>query len=210
VKTNFETFLLEKEKEVLNLPWDNQLFYSNFLAQTYCYVRNSLRILTFAAAYTKIDKEMQRNQLLRHVQEEQGHDRLLVTDLKQLGVDASSLKEFYSTTSFYEMQLFKIQNYGAESVFGWALVLEGIAALYGPDIYERCQSKFGDQASRFLKVHANEDPEHFQNAIQAAMKASDSELKTISNNFYHSYYLYLNMLDDCQKTSGVLYQTSAA
>lgn len=197
MKQYFLEQLKELGEKIAEYPYEDVKFYSAWLAQTHAYVFHSTRILTFAAAYYPAGQEEFRRRFCAHSNEEKGHDRLPIADLKHLKLSLADLPILPSTKSFYEIQYAKIQHLGPSTLFGWIVMLEGAAVMTGGHIFERTKKAHGEKASLFLKVHSDEDPDHLDKAFGFLGKVTPEEMTLIKENFHQSAYLYLQMLDGC-------------
>ena len=71
---------LETSKEFIeNLPWENEDFYADYLAQTYYFVCHSTRLLGRSLSYFHVnDKDDLYKRFKDHISEEDNHSTLLL------------------------------------------------------------------------------------------------------------------------------------
>jgi thiaminase len=180
-------------------PFDKREVYGDWLAQTYYYVRHSTRLLAASAArFPQTPKgDTLHHRFGAHIGEEKKHERLLIHDLKALSLSLETLPEHASTRMFYEPQYFKIEHQSPVALFGYILPLEAIAAKSGPKTVERVKSAYGElSCSSFLRVHAEEDPDHVDKAFDALERLDADELALIKQNITQTVYAYSAMLAD--------------
>ncbi len=169
------------------LPWHDREFYSNYLAQTFYYVRHSTRMLaTSAGRLTYEDQQNLHLRFLKHLSEEAGHEKLAINDLKHMGHTPNDYKELNSTRYFYETQYYKIEHRDPLAIMGYILYLEVLAQNVCPPLSKKIETLFGKKASTFLLVHGEEDPHHVEEAQKLLMTLSPPSLEIIIENLEQS------------------------
>lgn len=171
--------------------------YAEWLAQTYFFVRHSTSLLGYALPYLKNDGL--RHHFEHHMREEDRHDLLAIKDIQKLGYDIKNFTEFSQTQSFYHSQYYRISFEGGTSLLGYILFLEGMAVTWGKESYEEIKALFPG-ATLFLKVHAEEDPHHLDEAFGAIAKLTVSEQEAILRNLNYSYESYQAIIDRAVET----------
>jgi hypothetical protein len=171
----------------------DQEIYAQWLAQTYFFVRHSTSLLGYALPYLKDDKL--RHHFEHHLSEEERHDMLALKDLEKLGKNIKDYSEFVSTQAFYQSQYYRISFEGATSLLGYILFLEGLAVNWAKDSYLHIQETHKGSLL-FLKVHAEEDPHHLDEAIKTIETLSASEQVSILRNLKYSQAMYEHMMQD--------------
>ncbi len=166
--------------------------YAEWLAQTYFFVRHSTSLLGYALPYLKNDSL--KHHFEHHMREEDRHDLLAIKDLQKLGYDISNFSEFSQTQGFYHSQYYRISFEGGTSLLGYILFLEGMAVTWGKESYEEIKSVYPGSVL-FLKVHAEEDPHHLDEAFGAISKLSETEQQAILRNLNYSYEIYQAIID---------------
>ncbi len=193
-----ESLLKEKFKLVSEMPWEDPIFYSHYLSQTYFYVRNSVSLLATCAGLLGPEFEKFKKRLIDHIHEEYGHEKMALSDLKHLGFDISQFTEFPETSAFYESQSFKMSHYSPITLWGWILALEGLAVQAGDQFYKRVSKAHGEKAALFLKVHVTEDQEHFRVALETIKDLSPEVSTELQRNLIQSCQMFLRMLERCR------------
>lgn len=197
----FDQKLRKFGNQVLAFPFDDGNFYACWLAQTYAYVYQSVRMLVMAGGYFPAGDEEFRRRFCMHAREEGGHEQLAVRDLKALGRELGEFPVFPATRAFYETQYYRIQNSDPSSFFGWIVALEGLAVVAGPELHAKAAAAHGERACSFLKVHSSEDPEHLRKALECVTKLDGAQDRLVRENLELSTYLYGEMLNQCLQAS---------
>jgi len=177
-------------------PWESQDAYAGWLAQTYFYVRHSTRLLAAAAARFGLDNRSNAFHVRfgAHIGEERSHEKLVLHDLAQLGVAKDALRELNSTRMFYETQYYKIEHVDPYAVYGYILMLEATGPVCGDAIVERVTRAFGPRCATFLKLHAAEDVDHVQRALDMVGQLDTSVHETVLQNLHQSSQAYRSIL----------------
>jgi hypothetical protein len=179
-------------------PWSDRRAYADWLAQTYFYVRHSTRLLAAAAArfsHEERDTALH-TRFATHMAEEKKHELLCVHDLKVIGYALDTLPEHYSTRMFYEPQYFKIEHQAPIALFGYILPLEAIGPWHGKRILESLVQAHGEKSVSFLKLHAAEDVDHLDKALQMLDGLAGRERTLVEDNMRQTTYAYVGMLHD--------------
>jgi hypothetical protein len=177
-------------------PWEERAAYTDWVAQTYYYVRHSTRLLALAAARFPMDKRGNalHHRFAAHMNEEKKHEQLALHDISQLGSSIESLPERSSTRTFYEPQYYKIEHIHPVALFGYILPLEAIGPLCGKRIMPRVTTAHGGQCVAFLKLHVEEDVEHVAKALEIVAGIAAEEQAVIQQNLVQTSYSYAAML----------------
>lgn len=202
--------LLKTQEELLNavigmvsaverLDFSDSTVYSLWLAQAYYFVRHSTPLLALSCGRA-VNNRSYHLRCIGHLSEEKGHDGLLLNDLKALGVSIKDCPEFASTSAFYQSQYFWIEHVNPVSFLGYIYVLEALAVLQGKSKADQAKSF---RADSFLKIHADEDAGHLQQAAKLISTFSESDQKQIVKNAQQASALYQlivrDILDDAAK-----------
>lgn len=190
VTKNFEIKIKSAQQLLLSLDWSDKNFYSTWLAQTYFFVKHTVGFLGLQVAKYNLATDNNLVSILEHFREEQGHDSLILKDMKSLNVSISEFEEYPETRSFYQPQYFLIDYQGADAHFGYSLFLEGLASKIGPELYEKLSRCHGPNAASFVKVHSLLDQDHFAEGCRELARLSPEVLKCISDNLDQTAALY--------------------
>ena len=182
-------------------PWSDRRAYAGWIAQTYYYVRHSTRLLAAAAARFPLDERgtALHVRFAAHMAEEKKHELLCVHDLKVLGASITELPEHSSTRMFYEPQYYKIEHQDPIALFGYILPLEAIGPWHGQRLIEAITAAHGEKSAAFLKLHAAEDVEHLDKALEMLDGCSPGEKALVEENMRQTSYAYVSMLGDIRR-----------
>jgi pyrroloquinoline quinone (PQQ) biosynthesis protein C len=193
-ETAFEAVLGEVGKAIDAFPFESELPYLYWLAQTYYYSRHTTRLLSLAASRIQLDDSRLHQRMVRHVREEMNHEILAIRDIRDFGHELAEIPELSETKAFYQTQYYWIEHQSPVSFFGFILILEALAVSKGAAVSARTQKAFGPKAASFLSVHAQEDKDHVREALEHIAALSDDDRKNIMNNLVMSAKLYTGIL----------------
>jgi pyrroloquinoline quinone (PQQ) biosynthesis protein C len=179
-------------------PWRDPAAYSDWLAQTYFYVRHSTRLLAVAAGRFGHDPrgDALHHRFGHHMGEENRHELLALNDLKHMKTGTiERFTELPSTRSFYEVQYAKIVMQDPNALFGYILPLEIASAKFGRAACDAAKEAFGAACVSFLKVHVEEDPDHVDKALQAVEGLGGREEALIAASIEQTAFGYCAMLE---------------
>lgn len=202
---NKNTCMQELDKfsdRVRGFAWDNKECYASWAAQTHYFVSHSTRLIALAASRFYKDKDSLHQRFLKHISEEAFHEKLAERDIKALGLDIKNFPELSSTKGFYQSQYYQIERESPESFLGYIVALEGIAVLAGEKALATVSEAFGGKAASFLKVHAEEDKKHIEDALHHMFSLDEVNLRKAYANFIQSSELYCSMLDEIENKYG--------
>lgn len=179
------------------MPWHDLEFYQNWLMQSYYYTSHSTRMLAFAAGWTATEETSYYRRSLGHIREEQGHDLMALKDAANLGCNTQAVSELGSTRALWEPQFYKIQRTPL-SLLGYILCLEMLAVDQFPSLLSTLKVNFPNNKHDFVRVHAEDDPEHVEEALKQISACNEQEKLTIFKNFEQTADLYRLMLADTE------------
>lgn len=188
-------------KAVQKMDVKNPKVYGNFLAQSYYYVCHSTRLLSFAAGLLKKNEEPHFRRFIKHIAEENAHEVLAERDLKELGMSPSDFAHLPETKALWEPQYYKVLHESPLSLMGYIIALEYFSSVYLPKFYEAVKDAHGEKASLFLKVHAEEDPDHTEKAIALTSQLSLELQEIIMANVIQTAKSYANMITACGESA---------
>lgn len=185
------------EESLLRFDLTNKHAYANFLAQTYYYVSHSTRLLAFAAGMYKGDEEKLFRRYIKHISEESSHEILALKDLEELGFGIEQFPELPETKQLWEAQYYKVLHTDPTVFMGYILALEAFACRYFPIFLEKLEAHYGPKAVRFVKLHAEEDPDHVDKAVEFILSLDASRTNEIEFNMLQTSKSYAYMLNAC-------------
>lgn len=174
--------------------WEDRELYPLWLAQTYYYVAHTTRLLALAAAKAPISKEWMYARFVREIHEENGHELLLVKDLKSFSRCPQDYPELPETAFFYQTLSYLIQNENPLCILGYSLTLEGLSAIKTDAYYARAVAAHGKQACHFLYVHSEVDKSHFKAGLEFLEKYGNEDLAAIRKGVIQCSVIYQGIL----------------
>jgi len=178
-------------------PWEDKNFYAQWLAQTTFFTRHTTRLLSLAGAHCPREYQALHNRFLEHAGEEKGHENLTLLDLKCVGEKIDSFHELPSTQSLYQTQYYWIEHKSPMAFFGFILALECLADKHGHMLVDRAQGAYGPKGVHFLRVHAEEDVDHSNEAIAQVEALPKEYHPMIIENMHQCFANYDAILNDC-------------
>lgn len=168
---------LEENFEII--PWDNRVYYAEFLAQSYYQTSQTPRLEALAISQCSAKSNFF-PLFLESFQGELGHESLALQDLKSLGYSIESFPELPATSSFYH-SIFYFMNYESSlSILGYKIPLEGFACLDSQKLfYEKMLGLYGESSTSFLKVHDSEDVSHYKQGLEMLQMCASKDLIAI-------------------------------
>jgi hypothetical protein len=195
---------------ILGYPWHDAKAYGMWLSQTYYMVCHSTRLVALAGAYCALDKNVLHARFVDHSKEERGHEKVCVADVQALGYQLNDFPQLYQSAAMYQVQYYWIQHRHPTSFFGYTLALECLAATFGPRLHQMVNDAHGPKASRFLKLHSEDDVEHTQAAYEQIKSLGEAEQLLVKENLLLSSEIYRAMLIDSKARSSGLTIKKAA
>ncbi len=184
-------------KKVESYNWEDEAFYKLWIAQTHEFVQRSSSFLDLC--YNGLAASHPLKQRFKdHINEEAGHEKMSQNDMKFM--KASQEQVFPVSQIFWRNQFYWIKEQAPSSHLGYIILLEGLAALAGPQILARIKAA-GHKGFTFLKVHAEEDQDHFTDALESTEPLTESERAAVLENLKESLYLYDQMIQQCAQMS---------
>jgi len=199
LKDFYSDEMLKTKKVFLGFPWQDPTLYAGWLAQTYNFVCHSTRIVTLAGALFPYDRNEFHLSAIHHANQEKNHEKLLLMDLKQLGYTLKDIPQCHNSSLMFQNQYYWIQNVNPISVYGYYLFLEGVAAEFGPKVYEILKKTYPENTLSFIRVHAEEDPDHIHEHLDKLIHLPNQDHTLIVQNLQQCTTIYLNMLQEIQQ-----------
>jgi pyrroloquinoline quinone (PQQ) biosynthesis protein C len=184
-----------------NFAWENQKAYVEYLGQSYFYIEHSTKTLALAAGYMPLSESKIFRRMIKHIGEEMNHEILCVKDLEALGQSMANFTESPATQSLYQPQYYKIQHQNPKAYLGYIYVLESICCLVVPKVLkDKLIPNYPKQAINFLRVHAEEDPGHLEQAKNVIASMNEKDQKDVADNMLHTIRAYEHFLADAQRS----------
>jgi len=139
--------------------------YVRYLINAYNYAQFSPKVMAIAAARCMDSHPELAVYLLRHAEEEQGHEAWALADLADLGVGeqtARTTRPVPACTALIGLIHYLAGYANPVGLFGWMYVLEAVGDDLGTPIAERLAGWLQGRASRFVERHGVADTDHTQ------------------------------------------------
>jgi pyrroloquinoline quinone (PQQ) biosynthesis protein C len=120
--------------------------------------------------------------------------------LEKLGSQKNAYSELGICRALWEPQFYKIQR-EPKSLLGYILALENLAVLTFPKLHQNLLERYGQEAVHFVRVHAEDDPEHVDEALRQIELCTDQEKESIVRNYEQTCVVYRLMLEEIRKLS---------
>lgn len=194
----YESSVEMMSEGIRNYPWDNKRAYAEFLAQTYYYICHSTRLLAASASRFSQEDQGMHKRFLHHTDEENSHELLALRDLQKLGYSIKDFPELAQTRILYEVQYYKIEHLDPAALMGYILALETLAGKDFKWLKEKVTGLYGKECAKFIQVHADEDPDHIEKALEVIEKLDVGRHGHIDMNLEQTAVCYSNMLAGSQ------------
>lgn len=182
------------ERACAQLPWESREAYSEWLAQTYFYVRHATRVLAKAAWKCGMEEEFLHKQLLNGINEEKNHEIMAIKDLETLGLNIEDFSENAETSAYYQTLYHLIDVNGPFELLGYFVTLEGLGAIGSEGLYNRILKSHGPDAATFIKVHAHLDSRHFDEGLALLRTLNEKQTEAVKHGLSISTTLYCNLI----------------
>ncbi|MGE0527036.1 MAG: iron-containing redox enzyme family protein [Bdellovibrionales bacterium] len=134
---------------------------------------------------------------IKHISEETAHEVLAEKDLHDLGMTPEDFRHLPETRALWEPQYYKIQHEHPLALMGYIIALEYFACTHLPSFHAKVSSHYGGKACRFIKLHAEEDPDHTEKALELTSKLSKPLQEIILINVIQTAHTYTAMVNAC-------------
>lgn len=176
--------------------------YQAYLQDVYCYALHSSVVIGLAATRLVHSHPPLAEYLFRHAGEELGHDRWVVSDLRDLGMTDQKIERIQPSSPCARMiglEYYYAAHANPVGLFGWMFVLESLGGKVGGSIASAIDELLGlnGKAMYFLRGHAEADAHHSEdlyNVISAHVSA-DADRQVFQTMVKESEDLYCAILD---------------
>ncbi len=169
--------------------------YLAFLSQAYHHVKHTFPLLALAASRTT--DERYQNALVEYMEEERGHEKWILNDIRALGGDADAVRDGQPGHACRVMVAFAydaIARTSPYAMLGSVHVLEGLSVRLADLLADAMKSKLGiggDAGFSYLRSHGALDQEHVAFFRTLVDGFEDPEVQEIvidhSKAFYRLY-----------------------
>lgn len=139
--------------------------YRSYMADVYCYALHSAQVIATAGSRLALSHPPLAQYLFRHAEEELGHDKWAGSDLQDLGLSPSGIRDIVPSSPC--MRMIALEYYYAVhanpvGLFGWMFVLESLGGKLGSGIAAAIDHtlQLGGKGTYFLRGHGEADAHH--------------------------------------------------
>ncbi|NQZ04326.1 iron-containing redox enzyme family protein [Idiomarina sp.] len=170
--------------------------YQAFLGQAYHHVKHTVPLLMRAGSLLPNSLEWLRKAVVEYIEEEYGHERWILNDLKATGADSEQVKNaepHWSTDAMVSVVYDHMQRYHSAAFFGMAHVLEGTSVQLATQAAHKVQARLAlpNSAFSYLLSHGDLDQDHvkfFEDLMNQLtdVEAQQAIIRT-ARSVYHLY-----------------------
>lgn len=157
-------------------------------------------MLAYAAGWSDKTNKTYFKRSIIHISEEQGHDLIALNDIKILGETLEKFPELGVTRAMWESQFYKIQK-DPSYLLGYILGLEAFAVKTFKEFHAILKQYHPEESLRFVKVHADDDPDHVEDALEQIAQCTEAQQAVIKTAYEHTLQLYRLMLKEIAQRS---------
>ncbi len=173
--------------------------YQAFLTQAFHHVKHTTPLLMRAGSRISHQQEWMRRAIIEYINEEYGHERWILNDLKATGLQPKVVEQsdpHTSTAAMVALVYHRIDDVHPASFFGMAHVLEGTSVKLATQAAGKIKEnlKLPDMAFSYLLSHGDLDLEHVEFFETLMNKVTDEAAQqAIITTAKHVYRLYGDM-----------------
>ncbi|GAB3294159.1 TenA family transcriptional regulator [Pseudidiomarina andamanensis] len=173
--------------------------YQAFLTQAFHHVKHTTPLLMRAGSRISHQHEWMRRAIIEYINEEYGHERWILNDLKATGLSPKLIEQsepHTSTAAMVALVYHHIDDIHPASFFGMAHVLEGTSVKLATQAAGKIQAQLNlpNSAFSYLLSHGDLDQEHvafFETLMNKVTEAAAQD--AIITTAKHVYRLYGDM-----------------
>ena len=192
--------------------------YLDFLAQAYHHVRHTVPLLMAVGSRLSPRHLWLQKELVHYVEEEQGHDEWILSDIAAAGGNADAVRNgapAFETDAMVAYAYDTVMRRNPVAFFGMVYVLEGTSvalALNAADAIQRTLA-LPNKAFTYLRSHGSLDQQHIGH-LEAIVDRFDSKLDlpavvTCAQAMFRLYGDVFRSLDATESSSPLLLQGAA-
>lgn len=169
--------------------------YIAFLTQAYHHVKHTFPLLSIAAGLT--NDEQYQDALFDYMQEERGHEKWILNDIKTLGADAEAVaagKPGIPCQVMVGYAYYSIEHVSPYALLGMVHVLEGLSVLLAHQVASAVQRSIGQDAASgfsYLSTHGALDMEHvemFEKLVNSISDPATHDIIIEATNIMYRLY----------------------
>ncbi|PCJ46994.1 MAG: biliverdin-producing heme oxygenase [Gammaproteobacteria bacterium] len=173
--------------------------YQAFLTQAFHHVKHTTPLLMRAGSRISHKHEWMRRAIIEYINEEYGHERWILNDLKVTGISPKWVEQsepHTSTAGMVALVYHRIDDVHPASFFGMAHVLEGTSVKLATQAAGKIKEQLNlpDAAFSYLLSHGDLDQDHVEFFATLMNKVTDEAAQNaIVTTAKHVYRLYGDM-----------------
>lgn len=173
--------------------------YQAFLTQAFHHVKHTTPLLMRAGSRISHQHEWMRRAIIEYINEEYGHERWILNDLKATGLSPKLIEQsepHTSTAAMVALVYHRIDDIHPASFFGMAHVLEGTSVKLAAQAAGKIKTQLNlpNSAFSYLLSHGDLDQEHVEFFETLMNKVTDKAAQdAIITTAKHVYRLYGDM-----------------
>ena len=178
--------------------------YIAFLEQAYHHVKHTFPLLALAASRTK--DEYYQDALVEYMEEERGHEKWILDDIRALGGDAETVargEPGQACAIMVGYAYYAIEHISPYAMLGSVHVLEGLSVMLADKLADVLKVRFAlaeENGFSYLRSHGSLDQEHvafFRNTINGFTDEAIQDLIIAQSKIF--YRLYGGIFEDLGK-----------
>jgi uncharacterized ferritin-like protein (DUF455 family) len=199
--SEFDTLAEKLGDQLLNIKWENRETFLGWASQHHYLVKHTMKYIHLAAALCPVEDEASYKYWNHHLSEEHNHHKMLENDALAVGGSVADFPVHNEAVKLVNSIFDEMGKSGGKSLFGYALLLEGMSCFVGSKIRDKIIASHGKKAATFLSLHSvvdDGDAGHYLSGkkfLAENCNEHDKE-KVISTlrKSYHSYSEIINSL----------------
>lgn len=180
--------------------------YIRYLINVNKYAEHSPKVIAMAAARCMSSHRELASYLLRHAEEEKGHDLWALEDLIDLGIDPSYVQDQYpvkACSSMIGFMYYTACHQNPVGLFGWMYILEAIGNDLGALVADKLDGSLGlnGKSLRFVAGHAMSDQDHTKDLTNVIERyvTKPKDMADINHTARVISDLYIRMFEEISK-----------
>ncbi|RYZ99817.1 MAG: hypothetical protein EOP11_19020 [Proteobacteria bacterium] len=165
---------------LLELKVEQAPVYLGWVQEHHYLVKRTMRYISLAAGLAPAEDSASFAFWMKALKEETNHHRLLENDARFLGAKPEDFRASERTQRLASQIFEEMLASGGASLFGYALLLEGLSCKAGTPFMKRVAKAHGPKAASFLSLHTIVDDGHdghFEHGLEFVEKTYDEATK---------------------------------
>src|SRR5258708_20719768 len=166
--------------------------YLDFLAEAYHHVKHTFPLLASAASRTS--DERYQDALVEYMQEERGHEKWILNDIRVLGGDPETVRNGQGGPACRIMvgyAYYAIEHISPYAFLGSVHVLEGMSVLLADQVADAMKASLGLESETeftYLRTHGTLDTEHVALVRKLAERFNDRKTQRLTDHQHRNHH----------------------